>query len=506
MIYVAVVASYVLLLVGISVYKSRTVKTDEDFMVAGRGVPVYMLVATLICTWIGSGSLFGTAGLTFRSGISELWFSMGAWIGILIVYMIAARVRKIAQYTLTDLLEKRYSQLAKVLGTITIIIAYMVIAGYQFKGGGRFISILSDGSVSPETGMIIAAFVIVGFTVLAGMVSIVSIDIFNGSIMLLAMIVTLPFAIMSHGGVDAVISTIEATQPSHLSIMGGHDFVWVIGIALPTFLLLMSESSMYQKFSSADSASNARKAVMGMFIGVIVIEVLMMLIALVGFAIYADDPRFFMADGSINRAMAEEIILRIGFEQMPVIVGSLLLAAGSAIIISTGNTFLMVTSTNVTRDIFQAFFYKNATSAQIVWIQRACIIGIGLLAYLMMSQFETILEMALISYTMVGASLAPPLLAAFFWKRVTRIAGVMSIASGMLTVITITVLNSVFRDSETSILGISFPMDTDYIAIPAVIVSVSTLVIVSLVTPKPLDSDWQEFMGGDPEPAIPPKP
>ncbi|MGI9262501.1 MAG: sodium:solute symporter family protein, partial [Woeseiaceae bacterium] len=491
---VTIVSSYVLFLVGISVYKSRTVKSDEDFMVAGRGVPVYMLVATLVCTWIGSGSLFGTAGLTFRTGISELWFSAGAWVGILIVYMIAARVRRIAKYTLTDLLEKRYSQLAKVLGTITIIIAYMVIAGYQFKGGGRFIAILSDGSISPETGMIIAAFLIVGFTVLAGMVSIVSIDIFNGSIMLLAMIVTLPFAIMGHGGVDAVINTIEATQPSHLSIMGGHDFVWVVGIALPTFLLLMSESSMYQKFSSADNAANAKRAVMGMFIGVVIIEVLMMLISLVGFAIYADDPRFFMADGSVNRAMAEEIILRIGFEQMPVIVGSLLLAAGSAIIISTGNTFLMVTSTNVTRDIFQAFFYKDATSSQIVWIQRACIVGIGLLAYLMMSQFETILEMALMSYTMIGASLAPPLLAAFFWKRVTRLGGVMSIASGMLTVITIAILNSVFKDSGTTILGIAFPMDTDYIAIPAVIVSVSTLVIVSLLTPKPAEEDWREFV------------
>ena len=104
MIYVAVVTSYVLMLLGISVYKSRTVKTDEDFMVAGRDVPVYMLVATLVCTWIGSGSLFGTAGLTFRTGISELWFSAGAWVGILVVYTIAARVRKIAQYTLTDLL------------------------------------------------------------------------------------------------------------------------------------------------------------------------------------------------------------------------------------------------------------------------------------------------------------------------------------------------------------------------------------------------------------------
>jgi SSS family solute:Na+ symporter/sodium/proline symporter len=504
MIYIAVVMTYVLILLGISVYKSRTVKTDEDFMVAGRGVPVYMLVATLVCTWIGSGSLFGTAGLTFRTGISELWFSAGAWVGILVVYMIAARVRRIAQYTLTDLLEKRYNQLAKVLGTITIIIAYMVIAGYQFKGGGRFIGILSDGAISPETGMIIAAFLIVGFTVLAGMVSIVSIDIFNGVIMLIAMIVTLPFAIYGHGGIDAVVATIQQAQPSHLSVMGGHDFVWVIGIALPTFLLLMSESSMYQKFSSADNARNAKRAVMGMFVGVVVVETLMMLIALVGFAIYADDPRFFLADGSINRAMAEEIILRIGFEQLPVIVGSLLLAAGAAIVISTGNTVLMVTSTNVTRDIFQAFFYKNATSSQIVWIQRSCIVGIGLLAYLMMSQFETILEMALMSYTMIGASLAPPLLAAFFWKRVTRLAGVMSIASGMLTVITIAVLNSVFKDSGTSILGISFPMDTDYIAIPAVIVSVSTLVIVSLLTPKPLDSDWQEFMGT--EATVPPKP
>lgn len=496
MIYIAVVTTYVLILLGISVYKSRSVQSADDFMVAGRNVPVYMLVATLVCTWIGSGSLFGTAGLTFRTGVSELWFSCGAWIGILVVYLIAARVRRIAQYTLTDLLEKRYSRLAKILGTVTIIIAYMVIAGYQFKGGGRFISILSEGTISPSAGMMIAAALIIGFTVLAGMVSIVSIDVFNGGIMLLAMFVTLPFAISAHGGIDAVITTIRQTEPSHLSVSGGHDLFWVIGIALPTFLLLMSESSMYQKFSSADNESNARRAVLGMFFGVVLVESLMMLIALVGFAIYADDPRFFLPDGSVDRAMAEEIILRIGFEQLPVIVGSLLLAAGAAIIISTGNTFLMVTSTNVTRDILQGFFFKDARPAQVVLMQRASIVVIGILAYLMMSQFETILEMALVSYTMIGASLAPALLAAFFWKRVTRIAGVASIASGMLTVIAITVLNAIYRGSDEAvqILGVSFPMDTDYIAIPALLVSVSVLVIVSLLTPRPERADWQEFM------------
>jgi SSS family solute:Na+ symporter/sodium/proline symporter len=501
MIYIVVVASYVLILLGISVYKSRSVRSADDFMVAGRSVPVYLLVATLVCTWIGSGSLFGTAGLTFRTGVSELWFSAGAWIGILVVYLIAARVRRIAQITLTDLLEKRYNQLAKVLGTVTIIIAYMVIAGYQFKGGGRFIGILSDGAITPETGMLIAAALIIGFTVFAGMISIVSIDIFNGSIMLLAMVMTLPFAMSGHGGFDAVITTIQQAEPSHLSVMGGHDIFWVIGIALPTFLLLMSESSMYQKFSSANNEKNARRAVLGMFIGVVLVESLMMLIALVGFAIYADDPRFFLADGSVNRAMAEEVILRIGFEQLPVIIGSLLLAAGAAIIISTGNTFLMVTSTNVTRDILQAFFYKNATPTQVVWMQRVCIVVIGGLAYLLMSQFETILEMAFISYTMIGASLAPALLAAFFWKRVTRIGGVASITSGMLTVMTIAALNAIYKDSAEplQVLGFSFPMDTDYIAIPAVVVSVSTLVIVSLATPRPVDADWEDFMESPPE-------
>jgi SSS family solute:Na+ symporter/sodium/proline symporter len=496
MIYLAVVLGYVLVLLAISVYKARSVHSADDFMVAGRRVPVYMLVATLVCTWIGSGSLFGTAGLTFRTGVSELWFSSGAWIGILVVYLIAARVRRIAQYTLTDLLEKRYSRLAKILGTITIIIAYLVIAGYQFKGGGRFISILSDGAITPETGMVISAALIIGFTVLAGMVSIVAIDIFNGSVMLLGMILALPFAIGAHGGVDAVFTTIRQTEPSHLSVMGGHDAWWVIGIALPTFLLLMSESSMYQKFCSADNERNARRAVFGMFVGVVLIETLMMLIALVGFAIYADDPRFFLADGSADRAMAEEIILRIGFEQLPVIVGSLLMAAAAAIILSTGNTFLMVASTNVTRDILQGFVAREAGARQVVWVQRTCIVLLGLLAYLLMSQFETILEMALVSYTMIGASLAPPLIAAFFWKRVTRVAGVASISAGMLTVLTITVLNSIYKESAEplQILGFSFPMDTDYIAIPALIVSVSTLVVVSLLTRRPDEADWKEFI------------
>ncbi len=488
MTYIIITVGYILILAGLVFYKSRSIKTEDDFVVAGRNVPIYLLVGTLITTWIGSGSLFGTAGLTFRTGFSELWFSLGAWVGIIIVYFIAARVRKISQYTLTDILEKRYAPIARLLGTITVVLAYVMIAGYQFKGGGRFIAILTDGAVSVEMGTFISFIVIILFTALAGMVSIISIDIFNGILVLLAMIITLPVLLYQQGGWTEVAATIQQVSPDHLSLTEGHPYYWHIGIMLPTLLLLLSESSMYQKFSSAKDAQSAKKAVFGMFAGVVLIEILMCAIAVVGFAIYSSDPRFYNPDGSINGGMSEEIILRIAFEQLPVYFGSLLFAGGVAIILSTGNTFLMVASTNISRDIFEKYIFKNLTGKKKILLQRISIVVLGLAAYLIITQFQTILEMAFISYTMIGASLAPALIAAFLWRRVTKEGGIASIASGMITVLTISVLNQFSANTPLDWGIMSFPFDTDLIAIPALIVSLSTLIVVSLMT-KPSEKE-----------------
>src|SRR5262249_3985516 len=127
-----VVLAYLLALVGIGVHKSFGVKTQSDFMVAGRRTPTWMLVSTLICTWIGSGSIIAGAGLAYRMGLAEIWMSAGAWAGICCVYFLAGRVRRISEFTLPDLLEKRYNPAARLLGTTTIVIAYTTIAGYQF--------------------------------------------------------------------------------------------------------------------------------------------------------------------------------------------------------------------------------------------------------------------------------------------------------------------------------------------------------------------------------------
>src|ERR687897_585203 len=119
--YLTAVLVYLGLLTIVGFWQSRHVKSGEDFLVAGRTLPARVLVFTLLSTWIGSGSLFGGAGLGYRVGFPALWQSAGAWLGIAIIFFIAPRVRRLAQYTVPDILEMRYGPPARVLGTITIV-------------------------------------------------------------------------------------------------------------------------------------------------------------------------------------------------------------------------------------------------------------------------------------------------------------------------------------------------------------------------------------------------
>jgi SSS family solute:Na+ symporter/sodium/proline symporter len=179
--------------------------------------------------------------------------------------------------------------------------------------------------------------------------------------------------------------------------------------------------------------------------------------------------------------------LRIGFEKIPVFAGVMLFAAGSAIILSTGNTFLMVTATNLSNDILKPYFIKSRDPKVLIRVQQVSIVILGLLAYVMVTQFETVLEMAFISYTMIGASLAPVLMASFFWKRVTPIGGVCSILAGMI----VPVINKAIEVSDISLWV--FPVDTDYIAIPSLVASLFMLIVVSFLTKPSPEEKWKPF-------------
>jgi SSS family solute:Na+ symporter/sodium/proline symporter len=491
---VLVVVAYPLILLGVSVWRSKGLKDHDDFTVAGRSVPVYLLVGTLVCTWIGSGSLFGGAGLAYRTGISELWFSFGAWVGLVVAYFLAGRVRRIADYTVPDLLERRYNATARMLGTLAIVLAYVTIAAYQFRGGGWILSIVTDGKIDPTMGMLITAVAIILFTALAGMVSIVSVDIFNGIAIVVGIVFALPYMVLKVGGVGAVLA---ALPPEHTTVLGGHNGLWVIGIGMPTFLLLLGESGMYQKFFSAKDENAAKKAVVGMVLGVIFIETTLALLAIVGRAAYPD---LMNEESILGRAASETIILYIARFGLPMAGGVVLLAAAIAIVLSTGNTFLLVPSTSASRDIYQRFFDPNASPARMLLVQRGLIVAFGGIGLLLLTQFQSVLTMALYAYSLVGASLTPALLAAFLWKRVTPQGGVACLGGGMATIVGLVVASRIGLQTTLGEMNKFDFASSDYIVIPATCVSVSLLVIVSLLTPPSPEEKWQPFFAkSDPD-------
>ena len=166
--YAIVLGLIVLALLGVSVARLGKVKTKADYLVAGRSLPAFVLVFTLLSSWIGSGSLLGGAENAYKHGFAALWQSAGGWAGLALIYFIAPRARKFAQFTIPDLLEARYNQTARVLGVIAVLFAYTAITSYQFIGGGDILHLIFP-SISAVQGQCILAGFVTLFTMIAGM-------------------------------------------------------------------------------------------------------------------------------------------------------------------------------------------------------------------------------------------------------------------------------------------------------------------------------------------------
>src|SRR5579884_1307484 len=178
--YAGVVGAIILTLLIVSLTRLGKVKTKADYLVAGRSLGAFVLVFTLLSSWIGSGSLLAGAENAYKHGFAALWQAAGGWFGLLLIYFIAPRARKFAQFTIPDLLEARYSQTARVLGVVAILFAYTGITSYQLIGGGDILHLVFPAVITPQLGAyIMAAFTIV-FTAIAGMASVAYMDVFIG--------------------------------------------------------------------------------------------------------------------------------------------------------------------------------------------------------------------------------------------------------------------------------------------------------------------------------------
>ncbi len=490
-VYILVIALYLAGLTVMNFWKSRQVKSQDDMMVAGRSLSVGRMVFTLVCTWIGSGTFIAGAEFASKAGWSAMWQPAGAYLGILVIYFLAAKIRTFGQYTVGDILEARYGALARVVGAIAIFISFTTIVSYQFRAGGYILNVISGGSISVGQGQFMAASFVILFTAIGGMIAVANTDLPNGIIIVSSTILSTPLVIWAAGGWDRIKAILPASHFQVISSQfGGNPYLKIPAIALSTFLLLMGVQSMYQKFYSARTPRDAKKAVGLWLIGTIVVESVVIVMAVFASA-------HFWKEIQAGTMAPASVILQAAKRMIPLPVGVLLLGAATAVVISTGMNYLLSPTTTIMRDIYHRFVNRDASQKKVILLQKFFIVLVGVLAWLVATKMSSVLENAYFAYTIYGVVITPALIAALASKRVTRAAGLVSIVLGTLVTVFLKLSGSIWPqimrplgDANADPFGIP-------IIYPALAVSLLSLLVVSLFTRPPDKEVLAKFFPGE---------
>jgi SSS family solute:Na+ symporter/sodium/proline symporter len=498
--YPIVLGLIVLALLGVSLARLGKVKTKADYLVAGRSLPAFVLVFTLLSSWIGSGSLLGGAENAYKHGFAALWQAAGGWAGLALIYFIAPRARKFAQYTIPDLLEARYNQTARVLGVLAVLFAYTAITSYQFIGGGDILHLIFPSLSAVQGQCILAGFVTL-FTMIAGMGSVAYMDVVIGLLATVTMIAALPVLVHIAGGWSTIRAVLPAT---HFELFGDiHPFnsymqtlpdgstqqvQSALEIFLPTCLLMLGNQAMYQKFFSAKSEKDATRATLGWIVGTVVLESVIVALAVVGSALYrtgevSQRPREILAYTGTHAFGGAHS--SPGASRLLMLLGALLVGAIFAKVVSTANNYLFSPSTNLINDVYLRYVRPAASNTEVLIASRIIVVGLGGWALWQSLGTTSVLKQSLYAYTIYSAALTPVILAAFFWRRATAAGAVASIAAG--TVVTI------LWDKPFVSQRLPASLAARDAILPALIVSLICLGVVSFLTPTPSEAKLRPF-------------
>jgi Na+/proline symporter len=392
-----------------------------------------------------------------------------------------------------------------VLGTIAILFAYTAITSYQFKGGGDILHLIFPGlndvairtfHFAPDNahalGMIIIAVFVIAFTAMAGMASVAYMDLVIGLLITVSAFIAVPVLFHRVGGWAGLHS---ALPPEYFTWFGrfGYQngvnhgasagFVKAWDFFLPTFLLMLGNQSMYQKFFSAKSEGDARRAVVGWIVGTLILETLIVAIAVFGAALFLHDPEV--------ASKPREIIPYTARHGLPALVGALLMGAVFAKVISTANNYLFSPATNLVNDVYTRFLNRNASNRNILMVSRLLVVLLGIFALLQGAVWTSILAMALYAYTIYSAAITPVVMGTFFSKRATGAAAVVSILLGTAVTVFWNVEQILEQRGRLTLIPGSW-LQHDAV-FPAVAVSVLALVGVSWLTPPPARERWAPF-------------
>ncbi len=430
---------YLVFMVLIGLWAYRRTNNLSDYILGGRslgpGVTALSAGASDMSSWL----LMALPGSLYASGLVEGWIALGLIVGAYLNWLlVAGRLRMYTEIadnslTLPDYFENRFHDNSKVLrvsAAIVIILFYTFYVTSGLVGGAKLFE--QSFQLDYQQALLIGATVIVFYTFLGGFLAVSWTDFFQGTLMLLALVIAPITMVVEMNGLSNVFARIEEVRPDALA--WSENFSWFAFISLQAWGLgYFGQPHILSRFMGADNVStikNARRIGMSWMIFSLFGS---LFIGLAAIGYFADDPN---ALSQLTGTDSEKVFMLATNVLFNPWFAGFLLAAILAAIMSTIDSQLLVATSSLTEDVYKTFLRPDAGEKELVWVGRFGVILIALIGvFLATNENSLIKDLVGYAWAGFGAAFGPLVIISLLWQRMTRWGALAGMVTGALTVI-----------------------------------------------------------------------
>ncbi len=410
------VIAYLFVTIGIGLLAARRVQNSADFAIAGRHLPMYMIITTTFATWFGSEIVLGVPAKFIKGGLNAVVedpFGAGLCL-VLVGVFFAAKLYRMTLLTISDYYRERYGRAVEVICSLIIMLSYLGWVSAQVTALGLVFNLLSGGLISIPWGMTIGVLSILVYTLWGGMWSVAVTDFIQMIILVLGLVVLAFFAADMAGGAGKVIDlAVSRDMFRFWPEPSWHEMVFFFAAAITMMLGSIPQQDVFQRVMSANTE---RAATHGTVIGgtaYILFAFVPMFLVASALLIMPEQTQALLADDP------QKVLPTLVMERMPVMMQVLFFGALLSAIKSCASATLLAPSVTFTENIWRQFRTGYVGDLENLRIMRISVFvfAIAVLAYSIKMEGTPIFELVSGAYQVPLVGAFVPLVFGLYWKR-----------------------------------------------------------------------------------------
>ncbi|MES2580017.1 MAG: sodium:solute symporter family protein [Pseudomonadota bacterium] len=432
------VAAYLCVSIGIGLAAATRVKNTKDYAIAGRHLPLPVVMATVFATWFGAEAVFGVSATFVKEGLNGVAADpFGASMCLVIAgIFFSTQLYKLNILTLGDFYRMRYNRSVEILTTIAIVISYLGWVSAQIKALGLIFNMITNGAVSEEAGMILGTAIVLTYTTLGGMLSVAILDFVQMIVVIGGLLYIGNIVSGMTGGVAPVIEHARAAGKLDFFPKGADVWIWItfLGGWMTMMLGSIPQQDVFQRITSAKSA---KIALWGSILGAVVYFCFTFVPMFIAYSATLIDPAVF---GKLVVEDSQRVLPTLVLQHTPILAQAIFFGAVLSAIMSCSSATLLAPSVTFAENVVRGYM-PNLTDKGFLRVMRICLVcfAVCVLLYALNSE-NSIFGMVESAYKITLAGAFIPLICGAFWKRATSQGALAAIIGGISSWVLIEVL------------------------------------------------------------------